>query len=259
MVDRFRDILVETESVELKKRRNHAGVPGAESERPTAELVWPIAVLEWPKAVRAYLWRGFVRVPLVVNVCLNAVLPWLLFGGVLSEGRDALPIVGGPESLHREMIGTAILLPLLTAWICGWILRRRIASSAELPLPNFVVTRVTQAESLNPGGARRASQFIRNTVWMMGARVTGRGSWRGGFLYAVLCGGVIYLTGWLVVVVMLDQAVAPVPEISISTLSIVKAVFAGVHGCWVTPLYAAFVLAAEAAKRSEESSGCERP
>lgn len=164
----------------------------------------------------------------MVNVAINGCLPWLLY-----RDRDSLPILGGPESLHREMIGTAVLLPLLTAWICGRILIRQTSTQKHsVPMPMLSV-----AES-NVDGEPNAlpSRSVRMRFWQAMGRLTGGGSWVGGMLFALVCGPLVYATGWMVAIAWAEST------LSIVHLSLVKAVFAGLHGCWVTPLYAASVL-----------------
>ncbi|KAA1261087.1 hypothetical protein LF1_36310 [Rubripirellula obstinata] len=188
---------------------------------------------QWSRQSRKYLWNGFVRIPFLVNVVINASLPWVLF-----RQRDRLPVWGGPESLHGEMIITAILLPLLTAWICGRTLRRQTLGEAHaIPLPTFRVADEPIATTMSS---------LRVGFWQAMERVTGEGSWVGGVLFTLVCGPLIYATGWLVVVVY------PGPAISIGQLSLVKAVFAGFHGCWVTPLYAMSVLVNTANRRRDD-------
>ena len=182
-----------------------------------------IVDVHWSRQTREYLWNGFVWIPFIANVVINVSLPWLLFGR-----RGGLPVFGGPQSLHRELIATAVLLPLLTAWICGRIVRRQILGEARaIPLPVLGVANETVVTS---------TSGLRVRSWQAISRVVGGGTWMGGIRFTLICGPLIYATGWLVAVAF------PGPIISIGQLSVVKAVFAGLHGCWVTPLYAASVL-----------------
>jgi hypothetical protein len=178
------------------------------------------------------LWNGFVRNPFLFNVAINASLPWLLY-----RDRDALSIWGGPESLHREMIGTAVLLPLLTAWICGRVLtRQKSKKHRSVPMPILsVVDRNVDDES-----SELRSPSLRFRFWQAVGRLTGDGSWVGGILFTLVCGPLVYATGWMLATALTE------PTVSIIRLSIIKAVFAGLHGCWVTPLYAASVLVSQA-------------
>ncbi|MEM9825665.1 MAG: hypothetical protein AAF958_03710 [Planctomycetota bacterium] len=261
------------------------------------DRVQSVTSRHWDAATQNELRIGFIVIPLWVNVVLNAALPWLLF-----ETSKDLPKWGGPASLHREMIGTAVLLPLLTAWICGRILSRRSRETSGGPLPGrarkdvaaetesgpsessmrglsrwLSVLFFPRIEDALPHRPRTASQrtanrgsanrgrdrengqkgqsFVRRLFlkWMgttrtVAIKLAGSGGWSGGVCFALPCGLLIYASGLLL------TATYPGDGVSVFAMAVIKAIFAGLHGLWVTPLYAFAVLVCIAEERERVAS-----
>ena len=140
----------------------------------------------------------------IINLVLNAPIAWLLF-----RGMEVVPL-WGQQSIAGDTIGTAFVLPFLTALIASTVVRSQVRSG-------YV-----------PAAALSATSALR----LLPRSLAARG--------AVLGLIAIVLTG-LPTAVALD--VAGVGEMAFGDFVMFKAAFAAVLGALVTPIIARAALA----------------
>lgn len=168
----------------------------------------------WPAATLRYVLVGYVLIPLVINVGINAFLGWLLF-----LDRDSIPVWGIPSSVCMEIIGTGFLLPLITAAISSRVLMRHLRFGMVEPLP---------AKEAGSGVASRI------TVWV--GRVLQGESFGGCLQFSFVVLPFLAGPALLVLFVFAGDSMDRVALIG------VKLVYAGLCGLVVTPLIAISLL-----------------
>jgi hypothetical protein len=140
----------------------------------------------------------------VVNVVINAAIAWLMF-----RGAAAVPL-WGQQSIGGDMIGTAFMLPFMTALIATRIVRGQVRGG-HVPGLALATPSVLQRLPRTPAG-------------------------RGAVLGAI-CIVVVGVPATLVL------GALGVSEMAFGSFIGFKAAFAGVFGALVTPVLARLALA----------------
>jgi hypothetical protein len=87
--------------------------------------------------------------PAIVNFLLNAGIAWFLFRKMAS-----VPLWGSP-GIAADTVGTALILPILTALIAAWLVRARVVRGKLSPIPPGM---------LRPSMWLRRSSFVRGAL-----------------------------------------------------------------------------------------------